>query len=68
VLLPQIASREGWDRETFLDHVCLKAGLKRGSWRDGGEIFTFRANVFGEADFGGRVWEEGAPGGSTVNP
>ena len=27
LLLPQVATEHGWDRETFLDHTCLKASL-----------------------------------------
>jgi hypothetical protein len=51
VLLPQVATQEGWDRETFLDHTCLKAGLKPGSWRSpGATIEVFEAEVFSEED------------------
>ncbi len=53
VLLPQVAVEHGWDRETFLDHVCLKAGLPPGCWRDPEtEIYLFTAEVFSERDFG----------------
>lgn len=48
VLLPQVAVEHGWDRETFLDHTCLKAGLPPGSWKGDVEIYTFEAEVFGE--------------------
>jgi len=48
-LLPQVAREEGWDRETFLAHTCLKAGLPPDSWRrEGVEIYTYTAEVFGE--------------------
>ena len=51
VLLPQVAVENGWDRETFLDHTCLKAGLAPGSWRDPDcTIEVFEAIVFGERD------------------
>jgi hypothetical protein len=54
LLLPQVASEYGWDRETFLDHTCLKAGLPAGSWkRKGVVILAFTAEVFGEKDGGG---------------
>ncbi|MGH9419270.1 MAG: AmmeMemoRadiSam system protein A, partial [Thermoanaerobaculia bacterium] len=33
LLLPQVASEYEWDRETFLDQTCIKAGLRRGAWR-----------------------------------
>ncbi|RLB58246.1 MAG: AMMECR1 domain-containing protein [Deltaproteobacteria bacterium] len=51
VLLPQVATEYGWDRETFLDHTCLKAGLPPGCWREAGtRIEVFEAEVFGEKD------------------
>jgi AmmeMemoRadiSam system protein A len=49
LLLPQVASEYGWDRETFLDQTCLKAGLPSGSWRQADtRIEKFAAEVFGE--------------------
>ena len=49
LLLPQVATEYGWDRETFLSHTCAKAGLPRDSWRDPDtEIELFGAEVFGE--------------------
>jgi AmmeMemoRadiSam system protein A len=49
LLLPQVAVEHGWDRETFLDHTCRKAGLAAGSWRDPAIVlFRFSAEVFGE--------------------
>jgi AmmeMemoRadiSam system protein A len=33
LLLPQVASRRGWDREQFLGETCRKAGLPIDSWR-----------------------------------
>lgn len=51
LLLPQVAVEQGWDRETFLDHTCLKAGLPAASWkRKGVVIMAFTAEVFGERD------------------
>lgn len=48
LLLPQVATEYGWDRETFLSQVCLKAGLDPDEWKKGGELFAFNAEVFGE--------------------
>jgi len=48
LLLPQVATEYNWDRETFLEHTCLKAGLPRDAWRNGARIFRFEAQVFGE--------------------
>ncbi len=50
VLLPQVAVEHGWDRETFLAHACLKAGLPPDAWKRGAEILVFEAEVFGEKD------------------
>ncbi|MEE9516343.1 MAG: AmmeMemoRadiSam system protein A [Candidatus Adiutricales bacterium] len=49
VLLPQVAVEQVWDRYTFLEQTCLKAGLDRNRWRSGDiKIFVFSAQVFGE--------------------
>lgn len=48
VLLPQVATEQGWDRETFLTHTCLKAGLPPDAWQKGATIEIFSAEVFGE--------------------
>jgi AmmeMemoRadiSam system protein A len=48
LLLPQVATEYNWDRETFLEHTCLKAGLPPDAWRTGARILTFEAQVFGE--------------------
>jgi AmmeMemoRadiSam system protein A len=52
LLLPQVATEYGWDRETFLEHTCNKAGLPGNAWRDSDtEILIFSADVFGEEEF-----------------
>ncbi len=49
LLLPQVATEYGWDRETFLTHTCLKAQLDGNCWRQSGtEIEIFSALVFSE--------------------
>jgi AmmeMemoRadiSam system protein A len=51
LLLPQVATEWGWDREEFLDHTCVKAGLPKGSWRGGAcKLYAFEAEVFGETE------------------
>ena len=53
VLLPQVATEYGWDRYTFLDHTCLKAGMNPGCWKEPGtQILAFSADVFGEKSEG----------------
>lgn len=48
-LLPQVASEEGWNREQFLEHTCLKAGLPPAAWLDlETEIFAYTAEVVRE--------------------
>lgn len=48
VLLPQVAIEYGWDRETFLKHTCIKAGLPENAWQKECDIHIFSALVFGE--------------------
>lgn len=49
VLLPQVATENRWDRETFLEHTCLKAGLPTNAWKEADtQIEIFSAEVFGE--------------------
>jgi len=51
LLLPQVATEYGWDRETFLKHTCLKAGLEPDCYQHPDtEIYVFEAEVFNEAD------------------
>jgi uncharacterized protein len=49
LLLPQVATEYGWDRDTFLSHTCMKAGLPADAWKTGDcELLWFTATVFGE--------------------
>ncbi len=49
LLLPQVATEWGFDRERFLDEVAGKAGLPAGAWRDPtARIWRFQADVFAE--------------------
>jgi MEMO1 family protein len=50
VYLPQVATETGWNKETFLDQLCHKAGLSAGDWKNA-ELFTFQADVFSESEF-----------------
>ncbi len=53
LLLPQVAAEYGWDRNTFLDQTCVKAGLAPGAWKDAGTtIEIFSAEIFSEEDMG----------------
>lgn len=49
LLLPQVAVDYNWDRETFLDQTCLKAGLPPGIWKkEDTRIYRFQADIFKE--------------------
>jgi AmmeMemoRadiSam system protein A len=48
LLLPQVATERNWDRETFFEQTCRKAGLGPDAWRTGATVFRFEAEVFGE--------------------
>ena len=49
LLLPQVATEYGWDRDTFLSQTCVKAGLPATCWRSADtKIERFSAEVFGE--------------------
>jgi AmmeMemoRadiSam system protein A len=46
LLLPQVATEHRWDRTTFLEHTCIKAGLPRDAWKAGARMHVFEAYVF----------------------
>jgi AmmeMemoRadiSam system protein A len=51
LLLPQVPVEHNWDRITFLEQTCRKAGLPIDAWKDGwkngAKIEAFTAEVFG---------------------
>jgi AmmeMemoRadiSam system protein A len=47
LLLPQVATEYHWDRETFLNQTCHKAGLPATAWKEPQtEIYLFSADIF----------------------
>ncbi len=48
VFLPQVASEQGWDLETTLQHLSVKAGLPADAWKQNATFEVFQADVFGE--------------------
>ena len=47
ILLPQVATEYGWDRNTFLEHTCTKAGLPTDAWKKKDtEIYIYSADIF----------------------
>jgi AmmeMemoRadiSam system protein A len=51
LLLPQVAVEHRWERDTFLEHACRKAGLPPDAWRKPGcAIHVFTATLISEED------------------
>jgi AmmeMemoRadiSam system protein A len=49
LLLPQVATQYNWDRLTFLEQTCAKAGLPPDAWKDpSAKIYIFGAEIFAE--------------------
>lgn len=47
LLLPQVATEYNWDRDTFLECTCQKAGLPKDAWKSkDAKIYIFSAEVF----------------------
>lgn len=45
VFLPQVATEQGWDRDTTLSHLAMKAGLGPDGWREGCSFQVFEAEI-----------------------
>lgn len=50
LLLPQVPGEHGWDRVTFLEETCRKAGLPVDAWKEGATLEAFSAEVFGDRE------------------
>jgi AmmeMemoRadiSam system protein A len=48
LLLPQVPVEHNWDRDTYLRHGCLKAGIGPDEWKKGAKLEVFTAQVFSE--------------------
>jgi len=48
LLLPQVPVEHGWDRTTFLEQTCRKAGLALDAWQHGAQLNAFTAEIFGD--------------------
>jgi len=53
LLLPQVPVERHWDRATFLEHTCRKAGLPPNAWRQGATLEAFTAEVFRDEETAG---------------
>jgi hypothetical protein len=50
LLLPQVATEQGWDSRQMLEAVCRKANLPSDAWQDGStELQVFESTCFSEA-------------------
>jgi AmmeMemoRadiSam system protein A len=52
LLLPQVPVERNWDRKTFLEQTCRKAGLPTDAWKSGATLDGFTAEIFGEKKIG----------------
>jgi AmmeMemoRadiSam system protein A len=50
LLLPQVPIEHQWDRATFMEQTCRKAGLPLDAWRQGATLEAFTAEVFGDRE------------------
>jgi AmmeMemoRadiSam system protein A len=48
LLLPQVATEFGWDRDTFLRQACVKAGLPQDAWQRGARLWRFTVERFAD--------------------
>ncbi len=59
LLLPQVPVEQGWDKEEFLSHTCMKAGLLPDAWFDENiKIFKFSGQIFTEIEPNGKIKEK----------
>ena len=63
LLLPQVPVEQGWDKEEFLSHTCMKAGLPPDAWFDKNtKVFKFSGQIFSEFEPGGKIEEKSLDG------
>jgi len=57
LLLPQVATDQGWDAATFLSQTCVKANLKPDDWQDFDlvRVYKFHSQVFSESSPNGEI-------------
>ena len=58
LLLPQVPLEQHWNKEEFLSHTCMKAGLMPDAWFDDNtKIFKFSGQIFSETEPRGNIKE-----------
>ena len=56
IFLPQVATEQGWDQETYISEACSKAGLPMDAWlEEGTRVQVFQAEIFAESKPRGEV-------------
>ncbi|MCK5022574.1 MAG: TIGR00296 family protein, partial [Candidatus Aenigmarchaeota archaeon] len=56
LLLPQVPLEQKWDVKSYLEHLCMKAGMPIDAWEYGGsELLRFRSEVYAEAKPNGKI-------------
>ena len=59
LLLPQVATEQGWEAEEFLSQCCAKASLMESMWQSKEtHVFKFQTQVFSETEPEGEVEEK----------
>ena len=59
LLLPQVPVEQEWDKEEFLSHTCIKAGLMPDAWFDKNtKISKFSGQIFTEIKPRGEIKEK----------
>jgi len=50
LLLPQVATEQGWDAREFIENTCMKAGLPDQAYLEpDNKLYKFQADVFSES-------------------
>lgn len=56
LLLPQVPVEQKWDLKTYLNYVCMKAGLPNNAWKDlNTKISCFKGLIFSEETPNGTI-------------
>ncbi|HKM13346.1 MAG TPA: TIGR00296 family protein [Candidatus Methanomethylophilaceae archaeon] len=56
LLLPQVPVEWGWDKEEYLSHLSVKAGLSQDTWKKEGVVIeNFQGKIFAEESPKGEV-------------
>ncbi len=59
LLLPQVPIEQGWEKQEFLSHTCMKAGLMPEAWQNENiKIFKFTGQIFTEIEPRGKIEEK----------